>query len=62
MDDIDEMSMGEGSRKSQQDFHYNATGSMNMNRVVKQSLKGKTAKDFGQTSQNMTLISNHSKG
>ena len=28
MDDIDEMSMCEGSRQSQQDFNYNAKGTM----------------------------------
>ena len=30
MDDIDETSMCEGSRQSQQDFNYNATGGMSI--------------------------------
>lgn len=34
MDDIDEMSMCEGSRQSQQDFNYNARGTMSQKKNV----------------------------
>ena len=34
MDDIDEMSICEGSRQSQQDFNYNAKGTMSQKKSM----------------------------
>lgn len=61
MEDMDEMSICEGSRQSQQEFHYNATG--HVNRIKGASFQGQRTKDFGGVSSlNMTLNSSRQSG